>query len=471
MTQVFPSFGFYILMLRFPSFSWLFPLLLLGMGATKASAQSPSVAEYDSIQAAIDANPGKMIFVPAGDYSIARHLMIKSDNAGLWGPGRIIQTNPDQPIVRVENTKGVRIRDLTLTRPEGKMDTAQEGVYVRKCSETTIENVRVIDNRTIACGIAVRESSGTQVRGCLVENYMRINIDDRTASPLYGYAFRCLDGTGIDVEYSEGTIIQNCRVVEHHLHPTPETKEKYNLGQFTKKNPEKGKLMKQKMWDAEYTNNWQQGSGIVINSPRVTNRTQLIGNQIENAAQGMDLHCDQIIVSNNIVSNSFVGMKAMHGARNVIITGNQFVKNDLWSIGLMPGTASGASHAAHDKVPAEGPNNDGGSIIANNIISDFGYGDARWNWEGSGTICPIRFTHAPLEENPPITDVIIQGNIIYDSGKDQPLVDGVPKRAPPRYKFAVLIEPGAPNPPQGLHFFGNIFHPGTDGVCNAELPQ
>jgi hypothetical protein len=50
-------------------------------------------------------------------------------------------------------------------------------------------------------------------------------------------------------------------------------------------------------------------------------------------------------------------------------------------------------------------------------------------------------------------------------------VDGVPKREPPRYKFSVLIEPGAPNPPQGLHFSGNIFHPGTNGVCNVELPQ
>lgn len=439
-------------------------------GASAVLGQSPSAAEYDSIQAAIDANPGKMVFVPAGDHSIAKHLSIKTDNAGLYGPGRIIQTDPQQPIVRVENAKGVRIQDLTLTRSDGQMDTTQEGIYVRKCLETTIENVRVIDNRTIASGIAIRECKGTKVRGCLVENYMRINIDDRTASPLYGYAFRCLDGTGIDVEYCEATVIQDCRVVENHMHPTPETKEKYHLGQFTKKNPVMGKLMKQKMWDAEYTNNWQQGSGIVINSPRNTTRTQLIGNQIENAAQGMDLHCDQIIVANNIVSNSFIGMKAMHGSRNVIITGNQFIRNDLWSIGLMPGTASGASHPAHDKAPAEGPNNDGGSIIANNIISDFGYGDARWNWESGGAICPIRFTHAPLEENPPLTDVIVQGNIIYDSGKDMPLVNGEPKREPPRYKFAVLIEPGSPNPPQGLHFFGNIFHPGTSGVCNGELP-
>ncbi|EDY16424.1 hypothetical protein CfE428DRAFT_6043 [Chthoniobacter flavus Ellin428] len=454
-----------------PRPSLILILTVLLAGATITFAQSPSVAEYESIQAAVDANPGKMVFVPAGDYPISRHIEISASDSGLYGSGRIIQTNPAQPILRVEKARGVRIRDLTLTRPEGQMDTTQEGIYVRQCSETTIEDVRVIDNRTIASGIAIRESSGTQVRGCLVENYMRVNIDDRTASPLYGYAFRCLDGTGINVEYSEGTLIQNCRVVENHLHPTPGNKEKYGLGQFTKKNPEKGRLMSQQVWDAGYTNNWQQGSGIVINSPRITTRTQLLGNQIENAAQGMDLHCDQIIVANNLVSNSFVGMKAMHGARNVLITGNQFVRNDLWAIGLMPGTASGAAQPAHDNVPAQSPNNDGGSIIANNIITDFGYGDAAWNWQNGGTIAPIRFTHAPLAENPALSDVIIQGNIVYDTGRDQPLVDGVPKREPPRYKYAVLIESGEPNPPHDLHFLGNIFHPGTAGVCNTDLPQ
>ena len=75
-----------------------------------------------------------------------------------------------------------------------------------------------------------------------MENYKRINIDDRTRSPLYGYAFRCIDGTGIDVEYSTDTLIQNCRVVEQHLLPTPAAKEQYELGRFTKKNPEKGTL-------------------------------------------------------------------------------------------------------------------------------------------------------------------------------------------------------------------------------------
>ena len=86
--------------------------------------------------------------------------------------------------------------------------------------------------------------------------------------------------------------------------------------------------------------------------------TRILGNHIENAAQGIDLHCDHAIVSQNIVANAFIGMKAMHGSRNVLISGNQFTRNSLWAIGLMPGAAANAE------------NFDGGSIIAINIISD-----------------------------------------------------------------------------------------------------
>lgn len=436
--------------------------------ASAAFAQSPSVAEYESVQAAVDANPGKMIFVPAGDHTIGQRILIGGAGGGLYGPGRIIQTNAEQPIVRVEGAKYVQIRDVTLTRAEGQMDTAQEGILVRQCSETTVENVRVIDNRTIAAAISVWGCGGTQLRGCLVENYMRLNIDDRTKSPLYGYAFRCIDGTGISVEHSEGTVIQNCRVVERHLSPTPEMKETHKLGQFTKKNAMKGTLMSQEVWDAEYVNNWHQGSAIVINSPLTTTRTQLLGNQIENAAQGLDIHSDQIIVANNIISNAFIGMKAMHGSRNVLIIGNQFMRNDLWAIGLMPGTASNFAQPVRDLTNAQRPNHDGGSIVANNIISDFGYGDSAWIWGTTGN--PMRFDHAPQEKNPPLTDVIVQGNVVYDTGRDKMLVDGEPKRDGPRYKYAVRIETGAPNPPQGLHFMNNILHPGTEGVSSVELP-
>ena len=136
--------------------------------------------------------------------------------------------------------------------------------------------------------------------------------------------------------------------------------------------------MSQEAWDRGYSDNWQQGSGILVTSPEVSDNTRILGNHIENAAQGIDLHCDHVVVANNVVLNSFMGIKAMHGSRNILIIGNQFTKNSLWAIGLMPGAAAHAT------------NTDGGSIIANNIISDFGHGNARWIWGDDRS--PFRFS-------------------------------------------------------------------------------
>ncbi|MFC5457826.1 hypothetical protein [Prosthecobacter fluviatilis] len=423
-----------------------FLLLLLAGTATAADL---SVANYPSIQEALNANPNRMLFVPAGDYVINEKIRIRGERSGLFGPGRIIQQSSDQPIIEIENANGAEVRDLTLTRPEGKMETKSEGIIALKCRDLVIENVRVIDNRTRSSVIEVRECRDARISRCLVRNYMRVSIDDRTQSKDWGYAFNCTDGTGINVTYSIGTLVEGNRVIEDNFVPTPEVKAQYKLGDYVKKNAVKGTIMNQQAWDSNYTDAWQQGSGIVINAPEVNDLTRVIGNHIENAAQGLDIHADHVIVSQNIITNAFIGMKAMHGSRNVLITGNQFVRNSLWAIGLMPGAAA---HPATDDKPE---NADGGSIISNNIISDFGYGDAHWIWGDERS--PFKFDTGQQPDDPPLTDVVITSNVIHALGK-------------PRYKFAVII-PGGPNAPRGLHFSNNLFHAGTHGVCNQELPE
>ncbi|WP_395731389.1 nitrous oxide reductase family maturation protein NosD [Prosthecobacter sp.] len=424
-------------------------ILSITLAAFTANAADLSVAAYPSIQEALNANPNRMLFVPAGDYVITEKIRIRGDRSGLFGPGRIIQQSADQPIIEIENATGAEIRDLTLTRSEGKMESRNEGVLAIKCRDLVLENVRVIDNRSPAGAISVREGKDTRISRCLVRNYMRVSIDDRTQSKDWGYAFNCTDGTGINVDYSTGTLIEGNRVIEDNFVPTPEVKAKYKLGDYVKKNAVKGTIMNQQAWDSNYTDAWQQGSGIVVNAPEVNDLTRVIGNHIENAAQGLDIHADHVIVSQNIITNAFIGMKAMHGSRNVLITGNQFVRNSLWAIGLMPGAA------AHPATADKPENSDGGSIISNNIISDFGYGDAHWIWGDERS--PIKFDNGQQPDDPPLTDVIITGNFIHSSGK-------------PRYKYAVII-PGGPNAPRGLHFSGNLFHPGTQGVCNQTLPE
>ena len=425
----------------------------------------PSVAGYRSIQEALKANPGRRVFVPAGDYEISEKIQIRGDNAGLFGPGRIIQTNPALPILEIEHAACVEIRDLILTRAKGRTDTKAEAVLAVDCRDLVLENLQVRDNRTCSGAIVLRECVGAQIRHCRIHNYMRLSIDDRTANPDLGYAFRCIDGTGIVVKHaSRAVLLEGNRIVEDNLLPTPEIKRKHDLGKFTKKNAKKGSLIGQKAWDEQYVNNWHQGSAIVVTSPKTTGYTQILGNSIENAAQGIDIHADHVIVAQNIVHNAFMGMKAMHGSRNVLILGNQFSKNDLWSIGLMPGSASHAA-AARPLGTADAPpdaNVDGGTIVANNIISDFGYGASRWIWEGHDC-CPIRLDTGQKPDNPPLTDVVLQGNVVYDPGRE-----AAPRVVPPRYKYAVYVATGHGGP-VGIHFANNLFHPGTSGMANIEL--
>lgn len=423
------------------AFPMVFTTTLLITPLARVQPAELSVAAYSTIQAAIDANPGRMVFVPAGDYPITDKIRMHGERSGLFGPGRIIQQTANQPIIEIENANGAEIRDLTLTRPEGKTETENEGVLAINCTDLVIDNVRVVDNRTRSGAIVLRKCRNARISRCVVRNYMRVTVDDRTQNLNWGYCFNCSDGTGISVGDSSGTLIESNYVIEENLLPTPEIKAKHKLGDWVKKNPQKGTLMSQEAWDRGYSDNWQQGSGIVVTSPEVSDNTRILGNHIENAAQGIDLHCDHAVVANNVVLNSFMGMKAMHGSRSILIIGNQFAKNSLWAIGLMPGTAAHAT------------NTDGGSIIANNIISDFGHGNARWIWGDDRS--PFRFGTGQEPDDPPLSDVIVQGNLVQNIGS-------------PRYSFAVLIE-GGPNAPSGIHFSNNLLPAGSQGVANIEL--
>ncbi len=80
----------------------------------------------------------------------------------------------------------------------------------------------------------------------------------------------------------------------------------------------------------------------------------------------------------------------------------------------------------------------GYSIIANNIISDCGFGQANWVWTDHERH-PIRILNGKLD-NPLVMDVVVQGNVIYDTGHDQVMVDGQPRVEPTRYQYSVFLE-------------------------------
>ena len=436
--------------------------LLLGVPAVLAADAPP--ASGQSIQEMIDNAPGQVVTIGPGDYFIDEPIRIKTDNSGLCGTGRIIQRNPAAAIIMIEGQSGVRISGLTLTRDAGKEDCTESALRAMKCQELELDALHVIDNRSGSPAISFEDCQTSHIRGCSIVNYQAITIDDRTENELYGYAFRVIDGTGIGMRKCRDIQIGYNTIIEKRIYPNQETKEKNTLGMLTegKKPSKKGKLAPK----GDYANNWHQGSAILVTAPLDTDDIQIVNNVIRNAAQGIDIHADHVTCSGNTIDHAFIGIKCMHGARNVIISNNNVSHMDLWGLVMMPGSSSYPALAATADKPAQEANFTRGNIIANNVFSDFGLGYQYFNWKDAkgGVIC---LDSGQLPENPVVTDVILQGNIVYDTGKDQILVDGVPTTEPPRYEYAVFI---ATNPrPQGLIFANNIFHPGRSGVSNIPL--
>jgi hypothetical protein len=434
-------------------------------------AADVDVASYPSLQAAIDANPGKIIKVPAGEYQLDTALVIKASNTALYGPARFVQTNPNAGLLTVTGADHVRVSDLSFTRADGKQEASQHGVQIINCSDVIISRVEVSDNHTHT-SIVANDCQDVTIENCVVTNFKGPVIDDRTAPRhLSGYAFKAIDGTGIQFRSVRGGIIRDNRIQEHRLLPTKEMRDKYDLGKLTVVPAVRGRLMSEAIFKTHYTNNWHQGAGIQIASPEITNRLLISGNYIENAPQGLDIQADNVVVTGNIISHAMIGMKAMHGAKNVLIDGNQFTYVDLWGIVLMTGSSSRAEgQKASNGTASVGENIDGGHIISNNIISNFGLGLQNWNWEGQSTNrCAIYLPTGQLEENPPLRNVIITGNQVFDSGKDGALVDGKWEKVPPRYNYALWVEQSGVPSPQNVKVYGNLFDPGAKGVTN--LPE
>jgi hypothetical protein len=433
--------------------------LIAGAFAADAAVAQPAP---NSLQSLIDRQPGQMVFVPPGEYRIDHALRITRSGAGLWGAARIVQTNAAEPILEVNEANDVRVEGLTLTRAEGAMETHSPGILVKHCTNPILSNVRVIDNWSDGNGVRFEGCTRVVVRDCLILNYSRVSIDDRTATPFLGYAFNCTEGTGLNIVNVKGALLQNNRIIERRLLPTPELQKKYDLGKIVKKNAVRGENIAQESWDSNYVNIWRQGAALHVGSGETSDCVQILGNYIENTQQGLDVHCDHVIVANNIINNAPHGIKSMHGSRNILIVGNQFMKNDLFGIGLMQGTASHvAGRQGNGRGPAPvGPNVDGYSIVAHNIISDFGRGLSHWLWPVGHNIgpAPLQFGGKALADSPVLRRVIVEGNVVGDPGALQ-----LPPEAP-RYRYAVRIEAGNAAPEEML-FADNLFDRGLDGVA------
>lgn len=450
-------------------------LVLLSAVTGGAFAALPDAADYASLQDAINANPGRVIFVPQETYELREPLRLAS-NSGLTGYGTLIQTNPDAAILAAEGAEHVRIQGVTLTRPAASPECNASAIDIRACKDVLVENVRIEENRSQYASIAIEDSTDCRVAGSEVRNYKRIAVDDRTApgESLYGYAFRCIDGTGITVRDCVGVTLLDNRIVEANLLPTRETKEQHQLGNLTEgKYPAKPGALGQEAARNGRVSNWHQGSAIVVTGPEKTRDILVRGNHIENCAQGIDLHCDYVRCTDNTVKCGMIGIKMTHGSRHLIVSGNLLCGIDLWGILYNPGAASHGEVPATADAPAKPDNSDGGSVIANNIVTDFGHGHEFWNWGGSTPDMSGGFGIAlyagQLPENPPLSDVLLTGNLVSHSA-------AAPGEKP-RYSYALYVGPWdagdreCPNTPKNIMVSGNVLHPGSRGVSNVELQE
>ena len=438
-----------------------------------SSGYAIDASTYPDLQAAIDANPGREITV-SSDVALEKKLRIAAPGTALTGHAVITQTNALEPVLEIEHAKDVRISGITFARPA--LEAADEnlgkhkaaGIFVYDSERVTLDSVTLRDCAARDAAIEIRASRDVTVRDSTLLNYQCLAIDDRTSTELYGYAFRCIDGTGILVSDSVGVSLLNNRVDEQRWLATRENKDTFRLGTLCDgAKPTKAGKLGEGAVRAGYVNNWHQGSAIIVTGPEKTRNVIVQGNHIRNSAQGIDLHTDNTIIANNIVDHGMMGIKATHGSRNLIIKDNLLTHIDLWGILLNGGALS---HAASAERSA---NEDGGTIIANNIITEFGYGHEWWNWGGANEDAngsyAIALYDGQLAENPPVSDVVLQGNIVYNTGAKASPAE------PPRYKYAVFIgswhgpAENSPNLPQGLVFQGNIFHPGRAGVSNGDV--
>lgn len=430
---------------------------------TSGAFGSVSAGDYPTIQAAMDAHPGGVVVVPPGRHEISEPLRISSDGTVLMGFGVIVQVNPAAAILEIRGVKGVRVRDLTLTRRLDGVDGAERpGLDAEECVGLELDGLKVLGNKSTASSVRLDRCSHSRVRNCDISDYKRIGIDDRTENSPYGYAFKVIDGSGIVVTRGRAIVIDGNRVVELNLLPSPELKAAHGLGQLVegKRPTHKGPLAPK----GDYANNWHQGSAIVVTDPESSDFIQVTNNYIENAAQGIDLHADHVICSHNLINGAFIGVKTMHGSRNVLISDNNLSRIDLWGICLQPGTASHRAKPATKETAAVAANLTAGIVIANNVFSDFGRGLDHFNWVDAGSHV-VSLQWGPFEENPPLTDVVVIGNIAYDTESEAPDADGA--KVSPRYDYAVFLDQRLDR--TRFTFKGNLFHSGAKGTANFPL--
>lgn len=435
--------------------------LLAVLLAPLAAPAAPAVSArgYPTLQAAVDAHPGALVALDGGDWRLTERIRLDENSArGLLGPGRLEQTNPAEPAIEIEHCPDAVLAGLELVRPPAAVASAP-AVLVADAPRLRCERLEVRGNAAPRGAIEVTQSDGASIAGCRILDYTALSIDDRTGPPgssaadLYGYAFRCLDGTGILVRSSRGVTLEGNQIRETRWRPTRGIQLAHELGELVDgRYPASAGRLGEEVRRTGYVRNWHQGSAILVTDPRVSRGIVIRGNLIGQAAQGIDLHADELRVTGNRIDNALIGIKLTHGCAGAVIAGNLLSRVDLWGILVNPGSSS-APDNRDERITIEG-----------NLITACGHGDAWWNWGGqrpraAGTHA-IYLDGPQVPEAPPLRAITIRGNLVHAGGE-------------PRFEYALCLAPqgreatGAAVYPEGLEIAGNLFEPGLGAACNV----
>ena len=151
------------------TFAILLTCLSASMSPTAAQADIQST-DYPSLQAAVDANPGRMIYVPNGDHLLTETVMIKTSGTGLCGPGRLVMTDASKDIINVRESNDVTIRDIRLFRERGKHEGGRNGIHAADCKDLTVDGIVVTNNCGENAGLKMERCTRLMVRNCLVRD-------------------------------------------------------------------------------------------------------------------------------------------------------------------------------------------------------------------------------------------------------------------------------------------------------------
>lgn len=226
-------------MVRFAQHTCLSLALLFTLCQSASAQQTINAADYDSLQAALDAVPdgGGIVQLPPGKFEVTEPLRLKSGDVLLQGAGpstHIMNKNEEgQPALLIahpecQDAKADRKFNLWRVQVSNLRITGNEksgaGIEARQVNEIYIEGVTVSENggdgiflnycyedpRIADSLITYNKQNGVNLQGChdIVVNANHFEENQDALRCADGFNL-CMNGNNLDDHLGHGVVIEN----------------------------------------------------------------------------------------------------------------------------------------------------------------------------------------------------------------------------------------------------------------------